>query len=154
MASTHVLTGRPSSASRKLLVGFVAGFLATLLFHQPTLALLTQLGITKATVYNMTGTAPLGVPQVISLSFWAGIWGIVFAAVEDRFPRGGLYWLCALLFGAILPTLCAWFIVAPLKGQPMAAGWQLDRMIVGPIINGAWGIGTALLLKLGYRVWR
>jgi hypothetical protein len=48
--------------------------------------------------------------------------------------------------GAIGPTLVAWFIVAPLKGQPAAAGWELPRMITGLIINGAWGLGTALLI--------
>jgi hypothetical protein len=151
MASTQVVTRGPAAAPKKLLIGFVAGFIATLLFHQPVLALLTQMGMAKANVYSMTATAPLGMPQVISLAFWGGVWGLVFAAIEGRFPRGAAYWLCALLFGAVLPTLCAWFIVAPMKGQAMAAGWQLNRMIVGPIVNGAWGIGTALLLRLGYR---
>ena len=154
MASTQVLTGRPLSPSTKLLLGFVAGFLATLLFHQPVLSLLTHLGVAKANVYSMTSTAPLGVPQVISLAFWGGVWGIVFALIEGHFPRGAAYWICALVFGAIFPTLCAWFLVAPMKGQAMAAGWQLNRMVVGPIVNGAWGIGTALLLNLAYRVWR
>ena len=102
----------------------------------------------------MTSTALLGVPQVISLAFWGGVWGIVFALIEGHFPRGAAYWICALVFGAIFPTLCAWFLVAPMKGQAMAAGWDLSRMIVGPIVNGAWGLGTALLLNLGYRVWR
>jgi hypothetical protein len=154
MASTQVLTGRPLSASTKLLLGFVAGFLATLLFHQPVLSLLTRLGVAKANVYSMTSTAPLGVPQVISLAFWGGVWGIVFALIEGHFPRGAAYWICALVFGAIFPTLCAWFLVAPMKGQAMAAGWDLSRMIVGPIVNGAWGLGTALLLAIGYRAWR
>ena len=154
MASTQVLTGRPASTSLKLLLGFIAGFLATLLFHQPVLALLTQMGVAKANVYAMTATAPLGVPQVISLAFWGGVWGMVFAAIEGHFPRGAAYWVCALLFGAIFPTLCAWFVVAPMKGLPLAAGWQLNRMIVGPIVNGAWGIGTGLLLMLGYRASR
>jgi hypothetical protein len=154
MASTQVLTRRPLSASTKLLLGFVAGFLATLLFHQPVLSLLIHLGVAKANVYSMTSTAPLGVPQVISLAFWGGVWGIVLALIEGQFPRGAAYWICALVFGAIFPTLCAWFLVAPMKGQAMAAGWQLNRMVVGPIVNGAWGIGTALLLNLAYRVWR
>lgn len=144
---------RPTSA-RKLILGFVAGFIAVLLFHQPVLALLTQIGVAKAATYSFNATAPLGVPQVISISFWGGVWGVIFAAIEGRFPRGGRYWLYAFLFGAIFPTLVAWFVVAPLKGLPLAGGWQMSRMITGFVINGAWGLGTALLLALGLRVSR
>jgi hypothetical protein len=88
---------------------------------------------------------------VLSLAFWGGVWGVAFAAIEHRLPRGPLYWLCAFAFGAVFPTLAAWFIVAPLKGLPLAGGWQLNRMITGLVINGAWGLGTAILLRLRYR---
>jgi hypothetical protein len=155
MATTRMFgTVRALSPGQKLLLGFLAGFIATLLFHQPALALLNELGIAKGNLYSMRATAPLGVPQVISLAFWGGIWGIVFAAIEHRFPRGARYWAYAFLFGAIFPTLVAWFIVAPMKGLPMAGGWEFKRMLTGFFINGAWGIGTALLLLLGYRAWR
>jgi hypothetical protein len=130
MAITRAFGAAPqASSAQKLLLGFGAGFIAVLLFHQPVLALLSQIGFAKANVYSLNATAPLGVPQVISLAFWGGVWGIVFAAVERRIPRGSLYWIYAFAFGAIFPTVAAWFIVAPLKGLPMAGGWQLNRMI-------------------------
>jgi hypothetical protein len=152
MATTRAFgTLRALSPAQKLLLGFFAGFIAVLLFHQPVLALLNQLGIAKGNVYSLRSTVPLGVPQVISLAFWGGVWGIVFAAIEHRFPRGAMYWVCAFLFGAIFPTLVAWFIVAPMKGLPLAGGWEFNRMLTGFLINGAWGFGTALLLVLGYR---
>lgn len=144
----------PGLSARKLLFGFIAGFIAVLLFHQPALALLTELGLAKATTYALSPTPPLGVPRVISIAFWGGVWGVAYAAIEHRFPRGGAYWLCAFLFGAILPTLVAWFVVAPIKGLPVAGGWQASRMLTGFIINGAWGFGTAVLLVLGLRVSR
>src|SRR5688572_7921766 len=122
---------RPALPARKLALAFVAGFLAVLLFHQPVLALLTQIGIAKASIYSLDPTAPLGVPQVVSLAFWGGIWGLLFAMIESRFPRGASYWFYALAFGAVLPTLVAWFVVAPLKGLPMAGGWEANRMITG-----------------------
>jgi hypothetical protein len=149
---THAVHHR--TTGRKLIIGFVAGFGAVLLLHQPVLAVLTHVGFAKAATYSLTATAPLGVPQVISLSFWGGVWGVVYAAIEHRFPRGARYWLCAFVFGAIFPTLVAWFVVAPLKGLPLAAGWQARRMITGLVINGAWGLGTGLLLALGSRVSR
>ena len=91
---------------------------------------------------------------MISLAFWGGVWGVLLAAIEHRFPRGALYWVYAFLFGAIFPTLVAWFIVAPMKGLPMAGGWQFNRMLTGFLINGAWGFDTALLLVLRSRAWR
>jgi hypothetical protein len=154
MTASRTSAAHRRISGRKLIVGFVAGFAAVLLFHQPVLAVLTHLGFAKAATYSLTATAPLGVPQVMSLSFWGGVWGVVYAAIEHRFPRGARYWVCAFVFGAILPTLVAWFIVAPLKGLPLAAGWQARRMITGLVINGAWGIGTGLLLWLGSRVSR
>jgi hypothetical protein len=154
MATTVAGTLHSPFTLRKLVIGFIAGFLAVLLFHQPALALLTQAGMAKATTYSLHSTAPFGVPQVFSLAFWGGVWGIIFASVEQRFRGSAGYWLFALLFGAVLPTLVAWFIVAPLKGAPIAAGWQPSRMMIGPIINGAWGVGTAIFLLLGLRMTR
>jgi len=134
-------------------MAFVAGFLAVLVFHQPVLAFLNSIGFVQAGTYSMQGIhQPFGVPQVLSLAFWGGVWGIVFALAERRFPRGAGYWIASFLFGAILPTLVAWFIVAALKGQPLAAGGDGHRMIMGLLINGAWGIGTALLLLFGMRL--
>ena len=71
----------------KVAVGFVAGFIAVLLFHQPALALLTQLGVAEASTYSFKATAPFGVPQLISLAFWGGVWGVVFALVDRVFFR-------------------------------------------------------------------
>lgn len=140
----------PRSVSvHKVVLGFIAGFLAVLLLHQPVLAFLTSVGLAKANVYSMQPTAPFGVPQFLSLSFWGGVWGVVFALVEGHIPRGAAYWFYAFLFGAIFPTLVAWFIVAPSKGQPVAGGWDAARMLTGVIINGSWGFGTALFLALG-----
>ena len=53
----------------KVVIGFIAGFLAVLVFHQPVLALLSSLGLAKATLYAMDPTAPFGVPRVISIAF-------------------------------------------------------------------------------------
>ncbi|MBI4203810.1 MAG: hypothetical protein HY527_02180 [Betaproteobacteria bacterium] len=134
---------------QKIVIGFVAGFLAVLAFHQPALLFLTSIGFAKAATYSMQATAPFGVPQVLSLAFWGGVWGILFALIDGYFPRGAKYWILALLFGAIFPTLVAWFAVAPLKGQSMAGGWDVYRMMTGLMINGAWGLGTGLFLALG-----
>lgn len=131
-----------------VLAGFAAGFVAALVFNQIALAILNVVGVTPAMPYVLRPVPPFGVPAVLSLAFWGGIWGSVLAFLQRGFPRGAGYWIAALLFGAVVPTLVAWFVVAPLKGLPVAAGWDPARMAVGPIINAAWSVGTVLLLPL------
>ena len=128
--------------------GLVTGFLAVLVFHQIALLLLHLAGIVEATPWRLTPVPPLGVPAVISAAFWGGGWGIIFVLIEPRLGRGAGYWLFGFLFGAIAPTLVAWLVVGPLKGRPAGAGLVWPGVIVGPIVNGAWGFGTALLLRL------
>lgn len=131
----------------KLLLGFIAGFFATLIFHQLALALMWSMDFAPYKPFAMAPTHPFGIPSVISFAFWGGIWGILFALIEGRFPRGGAYWVTAFLFGGILASLVAFVIVLPLKGQPMGGGWHLQTMVRAFILNGLWGIGTGLFLK-------
>ena len=56
-------------------------------------------------------------------------------------------WLLGLGLG-LLATLVLWFVVAPLKGQPVAGGFVPQRMLVTVLIHGAWGIGVGLLMPL------
>ena len=130
----------------RLLFSFIAGFLATLIFHQLTLAVLWVAGIAPFGPFSMEATQPFGLPAVLSLAFWGGIWGIVYGLIDRSFPRG-VYWLMAFLFGAILPSLVALLVVLPLKGRPMGGGWHAPLLLTAFLINGAWGIGTGLLLK-------
>ena len=48
----------------------------------------------------------------------------------------------------LLAALVGWFVVAPLRGQPVAGGFVPARMLVSVLINGAWGIGVGLILPL------
>ena len=135
---------------RRLLLGFVAGFIATLTFHQCMLWLLHLGGIAPRAPYPMNGVPPFGIPAVISLAFWGGVWGALMMPVINR-QRGTAYWIAAVVFGAFLPTLVAWFVVAPLKHQPVAGGFKPKAMMIGPIVNAAWGFGTALIYRLTAR---
>jgi hypothetical protein len=139
---------RSSTSATRLLFGFVAGFVATLIFHQLGLLLLHFAGMTPGMPYNMHRVAPFGVPQFISLAFWGGVWGIVFVLAERAIERSpGGYWVGAIIFGAVFPTVFSWFVVAPLKGLPLGYGFRFPGLLVGPIVNGLWGLGTAVFLK-------
>ncbi len=52
--------------------------------------------------------------------------------------------------GAVALTAVAFFVVAPLKAKPSPALWP--RFASGLLLNGAWGFGTALLLRLMARI--
>ena len=138
---------RQMSSLSGLLVGFIAGFLATLIFHQLTLALFRGIGVATFLPYSWTPTEPFGIPAVLSLSFWGGAWGIIFALIHGRFPSGAGYWVAAFLFGAVLPSLVAFLVVLPLKGRPMGGGWQLPLLVTAFFANGAWGIGIGIFIK-------
>lgn len=145
MTNVQELQGMPVWA--RMLAGFIAGFLATLTFHQLAVTILWMIGISPFAPFSMQPTAPFGVPAVFSLAFWGGIWGMIYILIHRRFPEGGGYWVTAFLFGAIFPTLVALFVILPLKGAPVAGGWNPGLMITAFLINGVWGIGTGLLLK-------
>jgi len=133
---------------RRYLIGFIAGFLATLVFHQLALSGLWQLGIAPYAPFPMKATWPFGVPAMISLAFWGGIWGLLFVRVHRIFPKGASYWLAALLFGAVAPTLVALLVVIPMKGGPVGGGWHWQLLVTAATINGAWGIGTGLINRV------
>jgi hypothetical protein len=140
-------SGRRSTAN-VLLLGFIAGALATLTFHQITIGILSAAQVIQGAAYSFRGVPPLSVPAVLNITFWGALWGCVFALLADRFPRAWPLWLAGLVFGAIAPTLVQWFVVDPIKGRPMAAGFNPARMWIGPLINGMWGLGTALFYDL------
>ena len=126
---------------------FIAGFVSTLVFHQGLLALFYLAGAFPRVPYDLTAVPPLGIPAVISLAFWGGVWGAAIWPML-RNAVGASYWWLALVIGAVGPSAVALFIVFPLKGMPIAGGWD-PKLIVGALIlNGAWGLGLALLMRV------
>ena len=128
---------------KTLLFAFIAGFIATLLFHQGLLQLLYLAGKVPTAAWNMDPAPPLGVPKVVSLAFWGGLWGIaLWALIHKR--SGTAHWLLALVLGAVLPSLVAWFVVFPIKGI------ALTSTLIGCalLLNGAWGLCVALCMRL------
>ena len=129
----------------RVVLEWFAGFCATIFFHQPALWLLHRAGMTPRGPYNMTPVPPFGVPSVISLAFWGGVWGILMIPALSRIKSDALWYVAAILFGAVVPTLVAGLVVAPLKHQPIPH--SLSMFTLGLIVNGEWGLGTALLFR-------
>jgi hypothetical protein len=129
---------------RLVAIGFLAGALSILVFHQGTIALLQLVEGRPLAIYRTNPIAPFGVPQILNSCFWGGVWGIVFLWAARRFAGRRPAWLVGLVVGAVATTAVAWFVVAPIKGLPMASGWNPATMWRGPVINGMFGLGSAL----------
>jgi len=132
----------------KWLKWFIAGTLAVPIAHQPALWVMHAIGFIDRTPYAMTPTKPFGVPSVISLSFWGGVWGIILGLILAR-VRGTKFWVLAAVIGAIAPTLVAGLVVAPLKG--VAVGGNSKLLVTGLVVNAVWGLCTAILYRLMHR---
>ena len=130
-----------------LMLGFAAGFIATLIFHQGLWYIFNQVGVIPLDrpAWAMDSTPPFEIPAVLSKAFWGGLWGLVLTSILMHLD-GMSYWAAWIVLGAVALTAVAFFVVPPLKGQPIPALWP--RFFVGLALNGAWGFGTALLLRL------
>ena len=134
------------AAPTRALLGFVAAVLSVLTFHQGMWALLHAAGIMPLAPYPTSPVPPFGAPLIASLCFWGGLYGLGFGLVLPRLPRAPK-WLLGLGLG-LLAAIVGWFVVAPVKGQPLAGGFVPLRMLISVLINGMWGIGVGLILPL------
>jgi hypothetical protein len=133
------------AAPMRAFLGFVAGAIAVLVFHQGMWMLLHAVGQIMQTPYQTRPVPPFGVPYIADLCFWGGVYGMIYALVQPQLqvPR----WASGLALGFVA-VLVGWFVVAPLKGLPAANGWNAAPMLRALLINLTWGLGVALILPL------
>ena len=136
-----------STLVRTILIGFIAGALGVLLFHQLAGYMISG----RLPWSNWAPVPPFKVPTILNQTFWGGIWGVVFALLADRFPKGIAFFVVAFIFGAIGPTLVSWYVMPLIKGGAMGPRGVWYN---GPLINGAWGLGTGICLVVLRRVIR
>jgi hypothetical protein len=138
---------------RVIPVGFVAGVLAVLLFHQGMVGLLNLLGALPNPPFQLRPLPPFGVPQLVSACFWGGVWGIVAAAIAAARPGWSPIWI-GLAVGGVACVLVGFTIVAGLRGQPLMAGMEPGRWWRSVAINGTYGLGLGLFLLVARRARR
>ncbi len=147
------MTANPLS---RAVLGFIAAALSVLTFHQLMLGLLHVLAIPgleiAATPYRFAPVPPFGVPVLLNLCFWGGLYGVVFGLL---FPKITLpLWLAGLLLG-LLAVLVGFFVVPTIKGLPIGGGWVINNWIRSILINGCFGVGVGLIYPfLSGRVFR
>lgn len=142
----NATAGRGDQAAARLaLLGFIAGSLSVLVFHQGTVWLLNQAGVLSAGPFRITPIPPFGVPQIVNQAFWGGLWGILIAFLLPRVRVPDL--MFAALFGMVALTFVNWVVLPAIRGTPYFAGGVPARMWPSLLIAAAFGWGVALILR-------
>ena len=130
----------------RALLGFLAAVLSVLVFHQGVWSILHIAdlpGYAMPLPYPMRAVPPLGIPALLNLCFWGGLYGAGFGALAPRFTLP--FWLCGLIMG-VIASLVGLFIVPAIKGMPMGGGWMLNNWIRSLLVNGVgFGLGLGLI---------
>ncbi len=132
-----------SSLINRTMIGFIAGALSVLTFHQAMIGLLHATGLIGFAPFPLGAVGPLRVPHLLDMCFWGGVWGILYGILAPRLP--GPAWLQGVLLG-VAAVLAGHLLVTPLKGGSIYQGWGVHSLAIGLAINCFWGIGVALLL--------
>ncbi|MDD9194427.1 hypothetical protein PVK62_01095 [Aliivibrio sp. S3MY1] len=122
---------------------FLSGFLSTLIFHQGIVAIGYVLGIFPNVPYNIASTEPFGIPSIVSISLFGGGWGVIIWYFIKKF-KGTTLWVLSFVLSGFLLTMFFSIIIAPFKGIDI----NIARFLTGFILNGFWGIGNTLFVRL------
>ena len=142
--SAYATTTGPITA-RTVLLGFAAGVLSVLIFHQGTVWLLHMAGQVPNGPYGVRPIPPFGVPQIVNQCFWGGLWGVAIAALLGRLRVPDL--LFGFLFAAVALSLTNWVVLPAIKGGAYFGGGDPRRLAITVAIAGAFGWGVALILR-------
>jgi hypothetical protein len=132
----------------RLFLGFLAGFLAHLIFQGAFGSILYAAHLLPALPFSLAPVPPLGVPKTLSLGFWAGLWGLTYVLLEPRLTARFGWWLGGLVFG-LFPLAVHWFVALPLKGLGIGGGFHPAMVPIEVGFHLAFGIGTAILFRPG-----
>jgi hypothetical protein len=130
------------SQGQAIAVGWIAGAVSALTFHAFAWWVFYLLGMQAIPPYPMVGNM-IGVPVILSLAFWAGVWGIVMVLVAPRMTQP---FLIVCLIVSVAATLVQILVVPTLRGG--AINWTVLGWVRSFIINGVWGIGVAILAPI------
>jgi len=131
--------------ARTILLGFAAGVVSVLVFHQGTVWLLHMAGQVPNAPYGLRPIPPFGVPQIVNSCFWGGLWGVVIAVLLRRLRVPDL--LFGFVFGAVALGLTNWVVLPAIKGGAFFAGGDPRRLAITVAIVGTFGWGVALILR-------
>ena len=125
---------------RMAVLGFVAAAISVLVAHQVMVLALYLIGWVPNAPYSFRPNA-WGVPVILNSMFWGGLWGVAFAFAAPKIPIPAT-WLKGIVLGVVGPVVIGnWIVMATIRGQPLFAGFAPQRMLIGVLIGGAFGLG-------------
>jgi hypothetical protein len=134
------------TTSTRLFLGFLAGALSHLIFQGGLGSVLYAAHLVPALPWSLMPVPPLGVPKSLSLAFWAGLWGLVYAGLEPRLTARFGWWAGGLVFG-LAPLIVYWLVVLPLKGLGVGGGFRPAMVPIEVAFHLVFGIGTAIIFR-------
>lgn len=132
--------------STRLLLGFLAGILSTLVFQGGFGIILYAAHVAPALPWSLDPVPPFGVPKTVSSCFWAGLWGMVYVLLEPRLTARFGWWLGGIVFG-IGPIIVLWFVVLPLKGLGIGGGFHPASVAIVIASHLLFGLGVAIFFR-------
>jgi hypothetical protein len=134
---------------RSLLMGFIAGALSVVVFHQGMVLILHFMKLVPNFPWNMATFrgGPVPIPVIVNQMFWGGMWGAGFAAVVGLIPVAHNI-LRGVVYGLLGPGLLGNGILVPLfKGGAFLWGFQGQRIMISALIASAFGAGLAVFYR-------
>ena len=140
---------------KNILLGFAAGAIAVVTVHEIINFLLLQAGVFPRVPWSMAPAAMTGLPQIVSDVFWGGLWGGLFAFIQDSIPGDSLT-IKGLIFGIVGPAIIGVFILVPLiTGRfPLFFGGDPKLIVSVLLILAGFGAAMGWLLGSLRRAWR
>lgn len=134
--------------STRLALGFAAGILSHLVFQGGFGTALHVAHILPSLPFSLAPVAPFGVPRTVSMGFWAGLWALLYVALEPWLTARLGRWLGGIAFG-VLPLLGHWFVALPLKGAGLGGGFHAGMVPIEIGFHLVFGLGLAVLFRAG-----
>jgi hypothetical protein len=139
----------------RAVLGVLAAALSVLFAHESVVYVLNALGRVSRRAWTMTpAIPPFGVPYLLNLVFWGGLWGILFAFIHPLLP-GRMMWLKGLICGAMVVVFGGWILVPLIKGQLLGlpnqelfSAFDPQRMLNSTLIVCGYGLGLGVIYGL------
>jgi len=131
---------------QRIILPYLAGFLAVLFFQQSAAGLLHAAGLSNFEAFSLTRVEPFGLPGFIVDAIASGIYAILMAWLLRIDPQRPARWMAAFVFGGIVPTAVSIFVLGPVQGI-WPTGNILPQVAFGFATNAVWGWGTLVLIR-------
>lgn len=134
---------------KNILLGFVAGAIATVTTHEIIALILNQAGLFGRVPWPMEANSFSGLPQALNDMFWGGVWGIVFALILGNYPKGSMTIKGALL-GIIGPAIIGVFSLVPALTAKFPPFFGGDLNMIWPVLVILAGFGASTAWLYGF----